>query len=110
MIALLAMAALASSPADTARVVDRYSVEWATRSGENPSPLHPALDNQIPVGAPRTPTGPYLGNGDVSLIYSGNGSGYVKKHHAAELDWQQWLYMSKNDLWGSDMVRVGRVG
>ena len=105
MIALLAMAALAS-PADTARVVDRYYVEWATLSGEYPSPLDPT-QNQIPVGAPKTPTGPYLGNGDVSLIYSGNGSGYVKKHNAAEMDWQQWLYMSKNDLWGSDQVRRG---
>ena len=92
------------------RVVDRYSVEWAT-------PVSPDTQHAIPVGRPNPPMGPYAGNGDVTLLYSGNATstGAGKRAHAA-LDWQQWLYLSKNDLWGSDSIdyyphlSAGRVG
>jgi hypothetical protein len=57
-----------------------------------------------------------VGNGDVSFIYTGNGTNGVKKHSVGATDWQQWIYMSKNDMWGSDAqdyyphLSAGKVG
>ena len=45
-------------------------------------------------------------------MYTGNASASKADH----LDWQQWLYLSKNDMWGSDQVdyyphlSAGRIG
>ena len=115
---LLALAAAdAQQPVDrrdgtaalsTARVVDRYSVAWA-------HPPTPGTPHPVPVGRPSPPTGPYAGNGDVSLLYSGNGTAGSRRA-AATMDWQQWLYLSKNDMWGSDKqsyyphLSAGRIG
>lgn len=109
------MLAAASSGADAAsasRVVDRYTVTWATPSAPG-APSEPG----VPVGQPDPPTGPFVGNGDVTAIYSGNasfvGAGRARRHL---MDWQQWLYLSKNDMWGSDEqdyyphLSAGRVG
>lgn len=74
-----------------ARVVDRYSVRWST-------PAPPEAPHYIQLNQPSPPSGAFVGNGDVSLLYAGNGTNYVKKHTAASMDWQQWLYMSKNDM------------
>ena len=108
-IATLALSASTSAHAYArARVVDRYTVTWAT-------PRLLDAPHYIPVNRPSPPTGPYVGNGDVSLLYSGNGTA-GNKHAQAVLDWQQWLYMSKNDMWGSDQtdyyphLSAGRVG
>ena len=81
---------LAASAAAT-RVVDRYSVRWST-------PASPEVPNYIQLNQPSPPSGAFVGNGDVSLLYAGNGTNYVKKHVAASMDWQQWFYMSKNDM------------
>ena len=49
-------------------------------------------------------------------MYTGNSSVVDKKGHPVVLDWQQWLYLSKNDMWGSDQVdyyphlSAGRIG
>ena len=64
---LLALQLASSAGASSPRVVDRYSVEWATPA----SPEAPT-DSAIPVGRPKPPTGPYAGNGDVTVMYSGN--------------------------------------
>lgn len=88
--------------------VNRYSVKWSTPPNNGEIDIH--------LNRPSPPTGPYAGNGDVSLIYSGNGTSYVKKHTKQTMDWQQWLYMSKNDIWISDKtdyyvhMSAGRVG
>ena len=100
----LATTALASA---APRVVDRYTVAWA-------NPPTPEASESLPFGRPAPPKGPYAGNGDVSLLYSANGTKVGK--YAAALDWQQWLYLSKNDMWGSDKtdyyphLSAGRVG
>ena len=92
----------------TARVVDRYSVAWA-------HPPTAGTPHPVPVGRPSPPTGPYAGNGDVSLLYSGNGTAGSRRAEAT-MDWQQWLYLSKNDMWGSDKqsyyphLSAGRIG
>jgi hypothetical protein len=103
-----AAAALAASPPQQ-REVDRYSVRWAT------PPTGDAVN--VPVGRPSPPSGPFVGNGDVSLLYSGNATSVGSGRHAATImDWQQWLYLSKNDMWGSDRVdyyphlSAGRIG
>ncbi len=91
------------------RVVDRYDVRFAT-------PPTATTPTRIPLNRPNPPTGAYAGNGDVSLLHAGNGTNYVKKHTSASLDWQQWLYLSKNDIWVSDAkdyyvhMSAGRVG
>jgi len=101
--------AASAPPPPPPRVVDRYSVSWA-------SPPPPGNYNYLHLNAPAPPSGPFAGNGDVSLIYAGNGTNYQKKQHAASADWQQWIYMSKNDFWGSDStdyyphLSAGRVG
>ena len=67
------------------------------------------------VGKPKPPTGPYAGNGDVTVMYTGNASG-AHGRVAGVLDWQQWFHLSKNDMWGSDTtdyyphLSAGRVG
>ena len=74
------------------------------------------MPDYIQLNKPAFPSGPFVGNGDVSFIYAGNGTNYVKKHIDGSMDWQQWLYMSKNDMWGSDSksyyphLSAGRVG
>jgi hypothetical protein len=101
----LLLAALITCAA--ARPVDRYSASWATPPGANGHP--------IPAGAPSPPEGPYAGNGDVNVIFCGNASANAPPR-ASTQGWQQWLYLSKNDLWGSDSVMyykhlsAGRVG
>lgn len=107
------MALTLPSPAwsqpNAARVVDRYSASWAV-------PPTTDVPHVLNLNEPAFPSGPFAGNGDVSFLYTGNGTNYVKKHTAAAMDWQQWLYMSKNDLWGSDQkdyyphLSAGRVG
>jgi hypothetical protein len=107
----LALCASWASPttASAPRVVDRYVASWA-------SPTTADVPYQLRLNTPAFPSGPFVGNGDVSFLYVGNGTNYVKKHTAASMDWQQWLYMSKNDLWGSDQkdyyphLSAGRVG
>jgi hypothetical protein len=106
-ISLFATLALVASAAP--RVVDRYSASWAL-------PVTPDVPHYIHLNEPSFPGGPFVGNGDVSFLYSGNGTNYAKKHTAGAMDWQQWLYMSKNDMWGSDQkdyyphLSAGRVG
>jgi hypothetical protein len=101
----LAIAALCLAASQSARPVDRYTVEWATPAG-------PAGFN-IPTGRPGPPAAPYAGNGDVNVMYTG---GDPASRHDDALSWQQWLHMSKNDMWGSDSVSyyphlsAGRVG
>lgn len=115
--AAMLLAAAPTSGADAAspaRVVDRYTVTWAT---PGPAGKSAGKSSGIPVGQPNPPTGPFVGNGDVTLLYSGNatfvGAGRAKR---SALDWQQWLYLSKNDMWGSDQqdyyphLSAGRVG
>jgi hypothetical protein len=82
---------LSASVAAQTRVVDRYSASWA-------QPPTPSVPNHIQLNEPAFPSGPFVGNGDVSFIYAGNGTNYVKKHTDGSMDWQQWLYMSKNDM------------
>lgn len=91
---MLAIAASAATVA-TARVVDRYKVSFAL-------PPTDAVPHAIPMGRPQPPGGPYAGNGDVTIMHTGDGSSDGK--HTAHLDWQQWHYLSKNDMWGSDQV------
>ena len=92
-----------------ARVVDRYSASWAL-------PTTPDVPNPLHLNEPAFPSGPFVGNGDVSFLYVGNGTNYMKKHTAGSMDWQQWIYLSKNDMWGSDQksyyphLSAGRVG
>ena len=109
-----AMLLAAASAASASRVVDRYTVTWTTSAGAD---LEGADIAAIPVGQPQPPAGPFVGNGDVTLLYSGNasvsGSGHARQ---SALDWQQWVYLSKNDMWGSDQhnyyphLSAGRVG
>jgi hypothetical protein len=106
-----AAAALAPLPTTTHVIAERHTVSWETpslRKGES-----------VPVGKhPHPPAGPYLGNGDVVLVYSGNGSEGVHEplHYGTWLDGQQWLSLSKNDMWMSDSTSMfthlsaGRVG
>jgi hypothetical protein len=104
-----AFLALCSIAPSGARIVDRYSVSWAL-------PTTPDVPHTIQLNTPAFPSGPFVGNGDVSFIYVGNGTNYQKKHTAGAMDWQQWLYMSKNDFWGGDAkdyyphLSAGRVG
>ena len=89
-----------------ARPVDRYSASWAT-------PFVGDLTHDVPAGRPRPPDGPYAGNGDVTVMYTGSAPTPPTTH---SLGWQQWLYISKNDMWSSDSVNyyphlsAGRVG
>jgi hypothetical protein len=72
----------------------------------------------LPQGRPNPPEGPYAGNGDVTLMWTGNASSLSPPppRGAVVQGWQQWLYLSKNDLWGSDAqtyyphLSAGRVG
>ena len=72
----------------------------------------------LPQGRPNPPEGPYAGNGDVSLIYSGNTSSASPPPSRGEViqSWQTWHYLGKNDLWSSDLTKyyphlsAGRVG
>ena len=88
--------------ASAARPVDRYSASWATPGA-------------FPTGRPAPPDGLYAGNGDVTCMLTGNSSASAPPHSAA-LGWQQWLHLSKNDMWGSDRaayyphLSAGRVG
>ena len=106
----LAAATLAAALAGPQRVVDRYAVRFAVPADAV------ANATDIPVGAPRPPTGPYCGNGDVTVMYTGNSSVAKAKNVRLVLDWQQWLYLSKNDMWGSDStsyyphLSAGRIG
>jgi hypothetical protein len=105
--AVLLFTAATAAAAALPRVVDRYCVAWAYPPGASALPAPP-------VGRASPPTGPYAGNGDVSLLISANGTRVGRNSHA--LDWQQWIYLSKNDMWGSDRVSyyphlsAGRVG
>ena len=109
MIAALILTGGPLASAAAPRIVDRYSASWA-------SPPTADCPHQLHLNEPSFPAGPYVGNGDVSFIYAGNGTNYQKKHHAAVVDWQQWIYMSKNDMWGSDSqsyyphLSAGRIG
>ena len=93
-----------------ARVVDRHVVSWA-------SPARARVPHEIPRGRPNVPFGPFLGNGDVALLYTG-ASTQSQLPSAPEMDWQQWFYLSKNDMWGSDKtlqsdgihLSAGRLG
>ena len=104
MFRLFPLAFLAAASRANARPVDRYSASWATPlTSSNPK-------YGVPEGRPSPPDGPYAGNGDVTVMFTGNSS------TSRNLDWQQWLHFSKNDLWGSDDVTyyphlsAGRVG
>ena len=103
------LAAGASEAAPPARVVDRYYASWA-------QPVTADVPDRLLLNQPVFPSGPFVGNGDISFLYSGNGTNEIKKHAAASMDWQQWLYLSKNDMWGSDQksyyphLSAGRVG
>eukprot|EP01051_Picozoa_sp_SAG22_P022187 SAG22_NODE_5218_length_1059_cov_1.196875_1_plen_234_part_01 len=192
----LSLLLCAAATTHAGRVVDRYRAVWAT-------PVAPDVPHGVPVGRPAVPAGPFVGNGDVAVLYSaGNRSAaagtsddaqprpgsaggcnttawdavcppmpadwqkceaccqahkalmfrmgcigptphwnYTWQDHcegkppppwrpgppppgppppaaAAALDWQQWLYLSKNDMWGSDKflqsdgihLSAGRVG
>ena len=83
----------------SSRPVDRYSASWA-------QPITADIPHALQLNVPEFPAGPFVGNGDVSLIYTGNGTAAVKKHSAASADWLQWIYMSKNDMWGGDSVML----
>lgn len=90
--------------------IDRYFASYGTTPGGDVGPL--------PQGRPNPPEGPYAGNGDVTLIYSGNTSSVSPPPSRGEVvqSWQTWLYLSKNDLWSSDStsyyphLSAGRVG
>eukprot|EP01052_Picozoa_sp_SAG31_P018193 SAG31_NODE_1278_length_9041_cov_3.415231_1_plen_2946_part_10 len=58
---------LKSDDAEANRAVSRYQVSWA-------SPALPDVSHDVPVGRPKPPAGPFVGNGDVSLLFSGNRS------------------------------------
>jgi hypothetical protein len=104
--AAAAAAASAGAALPTAdRPVDRYSVRWAT-------PASSGIPHGAPSGRPTPPDGPYAGNGDLTVMHAFN----ISAGSASSLSWQQWLYMSKNDMWSSDSVdyyphlSAGRVG
>ena len=90
--------------------VDRYFAAFGTSPG--------GAVGALPQGRPNPPEGPYAGNGDITLIYTGNVSSASPPapRGAVVQGWQQWLYLSKNDLWGSDStsyyphLSAGRVG
>lgn len=103
-------AAVIASQQRHRRVVDRYSASWAL-------PASPAArKSEPPLNEPAFPSGPFAGNGDVSLLYVGNGTASHRKGAIKVADWQQWMFLSKNDMWGSDSVSyyphlsAGRVG
>ena len=104
---LLLVAALC---AVQARPVDRYAAAYGTAPGGDVGLL--------PQGRPNPPEGPYAGNGDVTVLYSGNVSSASPPPPRGDAvqSWQQWLYLSKNDMWGSDVasyyphLSAGRVG
>jgi len=102
-------AAAAAEAGPHTRPVDRYSASWA-------QPASPDVPNELQRNLPTFPDGPFAGNGDVSLILVGNGTTSHKKHAAKVADWQQWTFLSKNDMWGSDSkdryphLSAGRVG
>ena len=104
---LLAAAAASAAAAAAARPVDRYDARWAT-------PARPDAPHAVPVGRPGPPDGAYAGNGDITVMLTGNASGAGAG--ASSLGWQQWLHLSKNDMWGSDAssyyphLSAGRVG
>lgn len=85
------------------RPVDRYSASWAT-------------PGDIPTGRPSPPDGLYAGNGDITVMWTGNSSNPPSPRGDNDLSWQQWLWLSKNDMWGSDShayyphLSAGRVG
>ena len=91
----------------SARPVDRYSATWATPT---------TTKYGIPVGRPSPPDGPYAGNGDITVMYTGSVPSPSPPPRTSAVGWQQWLYLSKNDMWGSDSVdyyphlSAGRVG
>jgi hypothetical protein len=103
-----AVAVVVRSETTAGRPVDRYSASWATPPGEN--------GHALPAGTPNLPDGPYAGNGDVNVMYVGNSSAANAPPRTSTQGWQQWLYLSKNDLWGSDSgmyykhLSAGRVG
>ena len=105
----LCCALVACAASVGARVVDRYSASWAL-------PTTPDVPHYLHLNEPAFPSGPFVGNGDVSFLYVGNGTNYEKKHTVGSMDWQQWLFLSKNDLWGSDQtsyyphLSAGRIG
>ena len=84
-----------------ARPVDRYSAAYGTAPGEA----------ALQLGRPSPPDGLYAGNGDVTVMLTGNQS-----LSSRAPGWQQWLWMSKNDMWSSDStsyyphLSAGRVG
>jgi hypothetical protein len=97
-----------------ARPVDRYSARWATPASQD-------APRGVPAGRPSPPDGPYAGNGDITAMYTGNASSSATASASAStsgatLGWQQWLHLSKNDMWGSDAssyyphLSAGRVG
>lgn len=65
----------------------------------------PFLDRRVSLA-------PSAGNGDVTVMYSGSSPSSAPRG----VGWQQWLYLSKNDMWGSDSIdyyphlSAGRVG
>eukprot|EP00038_Savillea_parva_P022918 m.39036 g.39036 ORF g.39036 m.39036 type:complete len:1049 (+) comp5747_c0_seq1:158-3304(+) len=83
-----------------ARVVDRYTVNFATPGDPNGN------SHGIPMGTPQPPGGPYAGNGDVNVMYVGNASSHTNgvngRPGPTALGWAQALWLSKNDMWGSD--------
>ena len=89
--------------------VTKYSAAYGTAPGGDVAAL--------PQGRPNPPEGPYAGNGDVTVMYTGNTTTPPPPPRAAEeQSWQQWLWLSKNDFWGSDTrsyyphLSAGRVG
>jgi hypothetical protein len=70
MIVVLAASAArttASAAAAAPRVVDRYSASWA-------QPPTVDIPHLLHLNSPAFPSGPFVGNGDVSFIYVGNGT------------------------------------
>jgi hypothetical protein len=92
------------------RPIDRYSAAYGTAGGDGVGAL--------PQGRPTPPEGPYAGNGDVTVQFTGNASAAPAPRGQLAQGWQHWLYMSKNDMWGSDSAHgayyphlsAGRVG
>ena len=78
--------------------VDRYAATYGTSPG--------GAVGALPQGRPNPPEGPYAGNGDVTIMLTGNASSLSPPppRGAVVQSWQQWLYLSKNDMWGSDSV------